>query len=285
MPLDAGAARSSLQRLGAELGLSAAAVARGIVQVVESGVENAIRSLVAGKGLTFPAFSLLVFGGAGGLHACGLARRLGIRRIVVPLDPGAFSALGLAISPAVWEASRTVLLKAKVFTNRELDHLTREMIRNGKSEVERSGAFRSGLRVIREADLRYEGQSHELTLPFGPDLAGRFHRSHEAAFGYARGGEALELVTVRVRIESPAPPFNWTRSGRRRVSSREKRQPSGITRALAHEAPCVPRQSLPEGKQIPGPLVVEEYSATTYVAAGFLLSVGPAGELVLEARS
>jgi len=285
MPLDAGAARSSLRRLGAELGLSAAAVARGIVQVVESGVENAIRSLVAGKGLTFPAFSLLVFGGAGGLHACGLARRLGIRRIVVPLDPGAFSALGLAISPAVWEASRTVLLKARVFTNRELDHLTREMIRSGKSEVERSGAYRSGLRVIREADLRYEGQSHELTLPLGPDLAGRFHRSHEAAFGYARGGEALELVTVRVRIESPAPPFNWTRSGRRRVSSREKRQPSGITRARAHEAPCVPRQSLPEGKQIPGPLLVEEYSATTYVAAGFLLSVGPAGELVLEARS
>jgi N-methylhydantoinase A len=285
MQLDTRAARSALQRLGAQLRLAPDAVARGIIQVVESGIENAIRSLVAGKGLTFPGFSLLVFGGAGGLHACGLARRLGIRRVLVPLDPGAFSALGLAISPAVWEASRTVLLKARAFTSRQIDRLTREMIRNGKLVVERSGADRSGIRVIREADLRYEGQSHELTLPLGADLDGRFHRAHETSFGYSRRGDALELVTVRVRIESLAPPFNWTRSARRqRAAGSEYRQSPGTGRAGARGAPCIPRHSLPEGKQLPGPLLVEEYSATTYVAAGFLLSVGPAGELVLEAR-
>ena len=283
MPLDIREARSALGRLGSELGWGAEATALGIVRVVESGVENAIRSLVAGKGLTFPAFSLLVFGGAGGLHACGLARRLGIRRILVPPDPGTFSALGLAISPCAWEASRTVLRRSRVFGSREMDRLTREMIQKGRSAVGRSGAHRARLRIVREADLRYEGQSHELTLGIEPDLVERFHRAHESAFGYARRGDAVELVTVRVRVESAAPHFDWKLDIPRAQSSGLGRgKPMEVARSGGRGVACIPRQSLRPGAQLRGPILVEEYSATTYVAAGFEMSVGRCGELVLQ---
>ena len=260
--------------------------ARGIVRVVESGVENAIRSLVAGRGLTFSTFTLLVFGGAGGLHACGLARRLGIARILVPPDPGLFSALGLALSPCAWESSRTVLQRTRDLRTKTIDSLTEGMVREGTRQINRddpsSGA---GIRVFRTADLRYAGQSHELTLPVGPRLAQRFHRDHERAYGYARRGDEMELVTLRVRVEGPVPKLDWRSIfGATRPSgmATERRLPGRFsTRGSVR---CLPRFSLPRHARLAGPLLVEEYSATTYVADGFELRVGDLGELVIEDR-
>ena len=286
MPLDAAAARAAVSRLGQALGVSAKQAARGIVRVVESGLENALRSLVAGKGYTLREFTLLVFGGAGGLHACGLARRLGVRRILVPPDPGTFSAMGLALSPCTWESSRTVLLQFSSLAAPRIRSLLRPMVEEGARAVRtQSGLPRSRLRILPEADLRYAGQSHEITLPLSASIARRFHRAHAKAYGYARAGETIELVTLRVRVEGTAPSFDW----RRRAAASVSPVPPGFSspRRMRGNAGlrCLRRTELSGVGPLRGPLLVEEYGATTYVAAGFEVGVGRFGELVIEDQS
>jgi N-methylhydantoinase A len=276
MPLDARAAHTAVTLLGRQLGLSPQQAALGVVRVVESSLENAVRSLVAGRGLTFGDFALLVFGGAGGLHACGLARRLGIRRIIVPPDPGAFSAMGLACSPCIWESSRTVLRRSRAFGASGIAALLRPMLDEGRRQVLKESGPSARLRIRCEGDLRYAGQSHEITLPMAAHLAQRFHRAHQAAYGYARRGEDVELVTVRVRVEGPTPAFRWrppsiSRAASPAATAKPRRRPVGLA-----------RETLAPGRRLPGPLLIEEYGATTFVAPGFVLTLGSLGELILE---
>ena len=282
MPLDEKAARAALARLGRSLGMSVEETARGILRVMESSLESSIRILVAGKGFTPSSLTLCVFGGAGGLHACALARTLGLKRILVPPDPGTFSALGLASSAATWEASRTVLRRFRHLDERGLGALTQGMEREGKAVLAKEGHEASALRVIREADLRYAGQSHELTLPMGARLLERFHRIHARAFGYARPAEEVDLVTVRVRVVAAPPQFSLARHHfrRHRAVTSEYRKTwleTGLPRRLAIFA----RTSLSPGAMILGPALITEYSATTYLALGFRLEVGGFGEMVL----
>ncbi|HEV8375611.1 MAG TPA: hydantoinase/oxoprolinase family protein, partial [Candidatus Polarisedimenticolia bacterium] len=178
LPLSGSHARAALAKLGRSLGMGVEETARGILRVVESSVENSIRSLAAGKGLVPASLALLVFGGAGGLHACALARRLGIGRILVPTDPGAFSALGLASSTATWEASRTVMRRIRRLGRAERAEMTLDLEKEGKAAMSKEGHRLSSLRVVREADARYVGQSHELTLPLVAGFPDRFHEDH-----------------------------------------------------------------------------------------------------------
>jgi len=282
LPLSLEHARAALARLGRSLGMGVPETARGILRVVESSLENSIRSLAAGKGLVPGSLALLVFGGAGGLHACALARRLGIERILVPPDPGAFSALGLASSAATWEASRTILRRVRRLTPAQSDALTSSLEEEGKRAMVREGHPAASLRVVREADARYVGQSHELNLPLGPGFTRRFHEAHRREFGYARREEEVEVVTVRVRIASGAPRLTLRKAPR----VRRPAAPAGVQRCWletgpARTIPIYDRKLLPGGISLNGPALIREYSATAYVAPGFRCKVGAFGELSL----
>ena len=280
--LDEPAARRALGRLGRKLKMGAQETARGILRVVESSLENAIRALVAERGLIPSSLTLMVFGGAGGLHACELAKNLGVRHVVIPPDAGTFSALGLASSPSIWESSRTVLLVADRLPERDLRKRLQVLEREGLATLRREGSRPAALRVMREADLRYAGQSHELTLPLGAKLVQRFHRRHEREFGYSRSGEEVELVTLRVRIAAappkidirPGPHASGTGAGARRTRPGKSRSGLALYR----------RADLRLGDRLIGPALITEYSATTYLPKGFRLVVGGMGELRMSER-
>ncbi|MCI0409995.1 MAG: hydantoinase/oxoprolinase family protein, partial [Acidobacteria bacterium] len=282
--LDEAAARKALERLGKGLRMGVQETARGILRVVESSLEKAIRALVAERGLIPSSLSLMVFGGAGGLHACELAKNLGVGQVVIPPDAGTFSALGLASSPSIWESSRTVLLRADRLPERELRKRLRELEREGLATLRQEGLRPSALRVSREVDLRYAGQSHELTLPVGPSLVQRFHQRHGREFGYSRPGDNVELVTLRIRIAAWPPKIDFhpryrnasgTPSGAGRTHPGLGRSRRGLT---MHR-----RGDLRRGDHLIGPALVTEYSATTFVPKGYGLRVGGMGELRLSA--
>jgi N-methylhydantoinase A len=174
--LDAGAAERALR------GVDPA----GVVDVVNAEMVRALRVVSVEQGLDPRDFALVAFGGAGPLHACALADELGMTTVLVPAAAGVLSALGLVAADERRDSVRT-------FVER-LDQV----------------ACNDRLQGEGEADLRYLGQSFELTVPLGPDLARRFHEAHEQRYGYADPSRPLELVAVRTADVRPAPPVTVT---------------------------------------------------------------------------
>jgi len=152
-----------------------------VVDVVDAEMVRALRVVSVEQGLDPRDFALVAFGGAGPLHACALADELGMTTVLVPAAAGVLSALGLVAADERRDAVRTYVLPLAA-----------------AGELPASG----------EADLRYAGQSFELTVPLGDRLEERFHAAHDARYGYADRGRAIELVAVRTADVTPAPPVS-----------------------------------------------------------------------------
>jgi len=254
------------------------ALAEGIVRVANASMEKAIRVISIERGHDPREFTLVSFGGAGGLHACALAAALRIPRVLVPQHPGALSALGILLSDAVKDYSRTVMLKPGD-TARLARHLA-ELERRGRGDLAREGlltpAGRSPRRppcsVTRSADLRYAGQGYELNVPWesAAQAVEAFHRAHQVRYGCSDSSRPVEIVNVRVRLTIPQPSV-WAareRAQRRVGSSRA----APVTQARRCH-PIFRRDHLRPGDRVPGPAVIAEYSATTFLPPGFAARV------------
>jgi len=190
--LDLDLAREAVGRLGRELGLEVEECAEGIVRVADSEMVRALRVATVQRGLDPRRFTLLAYGGAGPLHAAGVAEELGIETVLVPLAGGVLSALGLAAADRRRDEVHTVLLPEHRLDRETLEELV------GDADV---AAW----------DVRYAGQSFELTVTDTSGEPGRlrelFEREHEARYGYADPEAPIELVTVRRRFLRPGPGF------------------------------------------------------------------------------
>ncbi len=207
VPLDGDAARDAIESLGDTLGLSVDATASGMLEVVDSHMEHALRSVSVEEGADPRAAVLVAFGGAGGLHATRLARGLGIRNVLVPPLSGVFSAPGLLLAAPRADAARTVMMpEDDGRLQAEIGRLTAEASARFSDIF---GFEQLSTRVT--ADVRYVGQSHELEVEAGrswPVVRDRFETAHLKMFGFARPDEAVELVNLRVTATGEAP-LSW----------------------------------------------------------------------------
>src|SRR5437879_10820797 len=179
--------------------------AAGIVRVAEAEMEKAIRLISVERGHDPREFTLVSFGGAGPLHACSLARALGIPQVLVPAMPGALSALGILMSDVVRDYSRTVMLPPDP-----------GLLEPHFAELEAKGAaeFRSERLAgvsTRSADLRYAGQGYELNVAAGLEMLARFHAAHRKRYGHADESRRVEVVNTRVRMISSAEKLDLPR--------------------------------------------------------------------------
>ena len=270
---DPAAARSALERVGSRLGGDAASVALGIIEVVEAHMERAVRRVSVEEGSDPRDAVLVAFGGAGGLHATALARRLGMSGVVVPAHAGVFSALGLLLAPPRVDVARSVLLGGLS----GLDRFVAEAIAAAAEAL-------PGSEVAAFVDLRYRGQSHETTVACHPGeseatLLARFHEAHRRRNGFDRPGDPVEVVTVRAEATAPAA-LRWedipppTSGGESRRGTR-----AVLTAAGAVEAGVWRRGGLRSGDEILGPAVIEEDEATTYLGPGERAVVHESGAL------
>lgn len=278
MALDVERSLEAVGRVAGRMGVGLEAAAGSVVEVVNANMERAMRVVSVRRGQDPREHTLVSFGGAGGLHACALADALGMARVLVPRNPGVLSAWGAAASDVVREYGRTVMrllveaampALSSAFT--DLDHQAeREMVGEGFRPDE--------LVATRAADLRYAGQSYELTVPFADDpgaLAGTFHAAHERRYGYAAPGEPLEVVTVRLRVtgrvESPAPEAIGIGAD---VEGAILARRGGLT--------VFDREALGEGARLRGPTLIVEAYATTFVPDEWAGRVDHWGHLHLE---
>ena len=257
--------------------LSLEQLAEGIVRVADTRMESALRRVSVERGHDPRSFALLAFGGAGPLHACALASALRIRRVLVPSAPGALSALGILDADVRREFSRTVMLPPR---SPQIAVIYREL------ESEARAAFRDeGARPIltRSADLRYHGQGFELGVDWAADAVTRFHRLHAQSYGYSDPTRTVEIVTLRIRAIARTRKPNPSRLPIVRSNGQHARIASHriFERGRWHRAALYDRSLLHPGDRIPGPAIVVELSATTYLPTGWSATVDAFGNMIL----
>ncbi len=252
--------------------------AAGIMRLAEATMEKAIRVISVERGRDPRDYTLVSFGGAGGLHACSLARALRIPRVLVPCFPGALSALGILISDVVKDYSRTVMLPPD---SPQLELHFRELETSGQADLKQEGL--RGM-VQRSLDMRYAGQGFELNVDAGIGFLKRFHAAHRQRYGYADPARPVEVVNVRVRLVSQTQPVKFSKQRLKRGNARQAiaRRGRVVFDGRAHQSPIYQRDSLKPGDAFAGPAVLVEYSATTVIPPGCRANVDAHGNVVIE---
>jgi len=278
--LDRGQAEAALRRVGERLGLGSEEAARGIIRVADAEMVRALRVISIERGLDPRELTLVAFGGAGGLHACSLAEELDIGRILVPLAAGVLSALGLAISELRRDRVRPLLAELEGVDPAEVEACFAGL----EADVRGQLAGDARLSLARLADLRYKGQSFELTVG-AEDLEGmaaRFHAAHERRYAYRMEDEVVELVNLRLVATVPREEPELSEASPRRDGSPGRRRAcvDGGWRELdVHD-----RGALGVGSELQGPAVVEFAESTLLVRPGWRATVDEIGTLNLERR-
>ncbi len=253
-------------------------LAKGIVDVVNMNMERALKAVSMERGYDPGDFSLIAFGGSGPLHACELARSLGIRKVIVPPYPGVFSAFGMVFTDWVVERAKTFITGKEGLS--ELERLIEELKGSVRKEFERGGVYDISFDVFFEA--RYKGQSYEIRVPWNGDwdvFENDFKRMHEGLYGYSFEGP-LEVVNVVVRgivegvkAELPRLP----EKGRVYISKAKVFIGNSLT-----DIPLVDRSSLYAGFSMEGPSIFIEKNSTFYLPEGWRISVDSFGGLHAE---
>jgi N-methylhydantoinase A len=274
--LDPARARKCFQKRRGELE-SVEAFAAGILRVVETQMERAIRVISVERGHDPRRFTLVAFGGGGPLHACAVARALRVPRVMIPSMPGALSAVGILLADAVRDYSRTVMLGGSRMGELEAEFVALEAL----------GARESGTeeRVVeRSVDVRYSGQGYELNVPYGAEAAERFHAMHEQRYGFANRERALEIVNVRVRMrvasEAYTPLHEVVRGGDGMQALRGEKQvyfDGGWVAAKVFD-----RDRLRPGNVVDGPALVAEYTSATVLPPGARMEVDGLRNLLID---
>jgi N-methylhydantoinase A len=290
--LDARRAHAALAALAREMGtaagrkITAHEAALGVVRVVNAGMERALRVVSVERGFDSRAFALVSFGGAGGLHAVALAASLRIPRVIVPLRPGALSALGALASDVVMDAGRTVMLDAADAPAGELERAFRQMERSARVALRREGFDAARQRHEPSVAARYKGQSFELEIEWksAGRLAAAFHRAHLARYGYAQTGSAVEIVSARLRSRGLVGKLKRERVARSADNSVVAPDGSALVyfSIVPTRVEVYARERLPAGAQLKTPCIVTEYSSTTLVPEGARARLDANGNLIIE---
>ena len=294
--LDGGAAEAALdEHVGRPLGMSASEAAWTVFRQVNEQMARAAAVHASEHGVDLRRFSLLAFGGAGPIHAAHVARALGIRRIVVPPDPGVLSALGAVLAPPSFDLAASYKIELDRLDLARVNGLLADLESQGHALLEEVEA--KGRRaVVRQVDMRYRNQRYEVPValpPSGalardglPALEHAFHRAYEQRYGRTIRGVPAEAVTWRVSISAPPPatlkaPGRTPGRPRRRSAEPAGRRPAYFGEGFV-ETRFYRRAHLPPGARLPGPAIVEEDGSTTVIPPGARGTVDPAGHLVLE---
>ena len=279
--LDEPRAERAMRRLARRLGTSTPAAARSVVRIVGANMERALRVISIERGYDPREFTLVSFGGAGGLHACELAAALHIPRVLIPFNPGVLSAWGGLVCDVIKDYSRTVMLSGGADAQPRIQRVVRELEVQARREM--GGEAPRGAKCILSCslDLRYVGQAFELNVPYAGKLSvaiKRFHADHARRYGHADVNAVVEVVTVRVRA---------TGTLRKPALQTIPRGPADARRAI-----CAKRSQmtlynhgkLRAGNPLAGPALVVGPFATTWIPKEWRGTIDRWGNVLLEYR-
>jgi N-methylhydantoinase A len=281
MKLDPAGSLQAMEKIGREMKCDSYAAADAIIRIVNAGMERAIRVTSVERGYDPRDFTLVSFGGAGGLHCCELAESLNIPVILIPRNPGVLSAWGALTADVVREYSRTVMLDTDRDAEKILNRTLLALSRQAEREMKKEGFPGPDTVLHSSLDMRYSGQSYELNVGYSGNLLDAcmdFHREHKRRYGHSAENERLQAVNIRLRavgLVRNKPVLEPVSRGTRKV-------PGEACLVRNGRWPVFERHHLKAGNVLNGPALVVESYATTLVPRGWSARVDRWGNLVLE---
>ncbi len=295
-------AHEALETIGQKLGCDAQQAARYVLNVATANMYAEFIPLMARQGVDARDFALLAFGGAGPTHAFMLAREVGIDRVIVPPTPGVLCALGCLMADFRSDFIRTLYLRLSELQPGELEARFNEIEQEAREWLSEQnvdeGSDITDVHLVRTADMRYRGQSFELTVPVPDDLSSSagvdqlldgFHLYYEQIYGHSDRTAETEIISVRVQVvgrtAKPSPGDDGAAA-----TGMESPQASGVrTVRLANpawEVPVYEREALEPGMSFAGPCIIEQYDSTILVTPGFEIRIDPYRNVIgtLETR-
>jgi N-methylhydantoinase A len=291
IPLDVGAAEAAIRRVAGRVGLGLVETAAGIHRIVNARMNDEIRRVTVQRGYDPRQFSLVPLGGAGPVHASALAGELGISTVLVPGTPGVLSAFGLLVADVEHDQMETFACRTEAVEPAMLERTFGRLTEQGQEKMRRDGVVADAVEIRRQCDMRYAGQSYELTVEIPPDRADQiaaaveaFHRRHNELYGHSNQARSVELVNLRT--------VHVHRSGRRPIPSigrvSAEACPHGCRRAFFGDAcgfvptPIYDRGRLAPGQRIQGPAIIEQSDTTVVIHPRQLAQLRADGGIVIE---
>lgn len=303
MSLDADKTRAHIEKFAQRLGIPPLQAADGILKVANAAMERAIKVISVERGFDARDFTLVSFGGAGGLHAAFMAENLGIKTVLIPPNGGLLSAYGMLFADVVKDYSQTVLWQFEK-SGEGSENLVKALndgfgtlLSRAEDEMEIEGFASHQLKIDRSLDMRYEGQSYELNIPcftterapsneIVETLVAKFHAAHALRFGYARTDASVEVVNLRLTAtaETDKPPIQSVP-----LADADASEAFTVQNPVIFEGEALPtdfyrREALRPGNRIAGPAIVTEFSATTVIPPNFSAVVDVYQNLILREK-
>lgn len=295
MRLDPSAARRAIKdRCGDALGQDAVETANGIIEIANESMLRALRLASVERGYDPREFVLTAFGGAGPMHANALAKELGIPRVLVPPSPGLFSALGLLVTDLKHDYVQTYLSNLSDVDQAKAETIYSKFEKSARSTLRGEGMREDAVSISRFMDLRYVGQSYELTVPVPAgvlsdsslaSVRGRFHKAHERAYGHATPEEPVEVVSLRLSavgsIAKPRLP-EVSKGGVDPSAAIVRKREVTLPDLSVEECGVYDRYKLKRGNVVTGPAIIEETDSTTVLYPGYKAETKRWGFLLIQ---
>jgi N-methylhydantoinase A len=289
MTLDEGAARAAVNKsLAGPAKLDGVAAAAGVHEIVNETMASAARMYVAEKAMAPVDLTLFAFGGAGSLHAVGLARKLGCTKVVVPPYSGVMSSLGLLAAPLAFERSAPI---RKLLPDVNLTEIEKHFVLL-ESQARMHLPEPQAATIRRTVDLRFSGQDYSLEIDVGPDASllenhalwlDNFRDAYRKLYGRVEDENPVELVSLRVYARQPAPRPKIVAANLKAPGVPKAFRDVYVAKRKAFLRTAVyAREDLQVGQQVLGPAVIEERVSTTIIEPGDVLTVDPSGCLMIS---
>ena len=268
-----------LTKVAAPLEMDVMEAAEGILQVVNSNMIRAIKLVSVERGYDPREFTLVAFGGAGGLHAGKLAEEMEIPRVLIPYSPGTFSALGLVLSDIKHDYVHTKLQSQEEVDPLELNEIYKKLERQGLEELKKEGVLPENSLLIRTCDIRYFGQAFELCVPIPSGklthkdvllISEKFHEMHERTYGHSMKEDPIEFVNYRVSAVGQLKKVNLGegRKWETGIDMFEKKFGKAVFDGKEYTVPIYDRNSLKADDKVAGPAIIGEMGSTIVVYPG-----------------
>ena len=288
-------ARAAVAGLGETLGMSDVAMAEGICSVANAKMAQAIRTITVSRGIEPRDFTLVAFGGAGPMHAAALAEELGMREVVIPRFPGAFSAWGMLQTDVRRDFSEPYYRRDADLDPADMARTLAAMAETAVDSLDSQGISHSARSSTLAVDVRYAEQSYTRTVPlrdaaephdqdFLQTLAERFATLHEARYGHANLGAPIELVTLRCTAHGALQRLDPEHIAAVDDPTVRRQEHPVVFDGQRHSGALVHRDDLGARHSLVGPAVVVEQTATTVVPPEHTLTVDPTGALLVTRR-
>jgi N-methylhydantoinase A len=296
LKLDGAAAeRAVLERIGKPLGMDARWAAAGIGEIVEENMASAARVHAIERGKVAERCTMIAFGGGAPLHAARLAAKLGMRRVLVPVDASVGSAVGFLRAPVAFEVVRSLQLRDDHFPVVEINRLLEQMQQEATAIVA-AGALGARLETRRSVEMRYLGQGHEISVPLGArrlaaadasKLRAQYESRYERQFGLRIADVPVEFLTWSVNVSTVSSAVKPSKSSTRKTKAiaNARREVFDTKSGKNRRIPSYLRRDLAPGARLAGPALIAEPQTTTLVPRGWRCSVTAAGHLLLEKTS